>query len=111
MSRATGSADDQGHDSGKFDTLHPLTLSFVEQITQTEIDAGEIQMVATVSANDSQEHETKGRNTHTVSLDILSDLVLGESFKLNRERQKLSRGNNSAVCKSCMYACTTVCGS
>lgn len=59
---------------------YPSTLLLVEQVTQAEIDAGAVHMVAVVNATDSQAKTIEGRDTHTVSLDSVSELSLGEIF-------------------------------
>lgn len=75
LTSGTDSLNHQGRNPGPLD---PPPVLFVEQITQAEIDAGAVQLAAVVNATDPQEKETLGRGAHTVVLDSVSALVLGE---------------------------------
>lgn len=59
-------------------SIQIVNSTSVEQVTQVEIDAGEVQMVAVVTATDSQEEAIDVASTKTIPLDRDSGLSLGE---------------------------------
>lgn len=60
-----------------FSVLEGFALPLVEQVTQAEIDAGAVKMVAMVTATDAQSEDVNAEGTMTLPLSRENGLLLG----------------------------------